>query len=470
MYLSRRQFLQRTAFSGAMLATPAALWAAERQPLWIPPLLDIGRGRPIALDFRSTQTQLLPNKLVDVWGVNGRYLAPTVRVKSGDFVKLSYSNNLSQSLSLNLQGVLASTAQIGGSQRLLAPKENWAPIVSIKQPACSAYYHAATPFNSAYQVYRGLAGLWIIEDEQSKKAKLPNKYGVNDIPLILQDLQLNNQGVQLFHTQQPQFFGSRLFVNGLQSPYLAVERGWVRLRLVNASLSRRYQLRLDNGKPLYVIANGLGLFTQPVEMAEVSLAPSERVEVLVDLNEGDTVSLVDGEKRSWWHGVAQFFADDSSLSDNVVLELRPQGLVSVFSEQPQLPPTEPMPNQAELKVSQTRHFALRPLDYSINQQRFDPKRLDFQAKLGSVERWTITSNAPIAFNVQGAKFIVEARGQTTFAQEDSVWNDIVWLEPNQSVSLLVTFPQTASADQPFTFGVFDLMLRDKGCMGQFAVS
>lgn len=467
MKLSRRQFLQSGLIGGAMAATPAALWASERRPLLIPPLMDVGRGRPVALDFRAAQTQLLTHKLVDVWGVNGRYLAPTVRVKSGDFVKLNYSNNLPQPLSVNLQGVLADTAQSGGSLRQLAPKASWAPIVSIKQPACTAYYHAASLFNSAYQVYRGIAGMWIIEDEQSKKARLPNKYGVNDIPLILQDLQLNSQGVQLFHTQQAQFLGNRLFVNGQQSPYLNVDRGWIRLRLVNASLSRHYDLRLDNGKPLYCIANGLGLLPKMIETAQIRLAPMERVELLVDLTQGDTVSLIDGEPRNWLDNVTQFFADDNRLMDNVILELRPQGLISVFNEPPQLPS---ITRETDLNVSQTRQFTLRPLDYSINQQRFDPKRVDFQAKLNSVERWTLTSNTPIAFNLQGAQCMVEARGQTKTAQADWAWNDSVWLDANQSVTLLVKFPHSATVEQPFTFGVSDLMLRDKGCMGQFTVA
>ncbi|STY59488.1 Cell division protein FtsP precursor [Mannheimia haemolytica] len=64
--------------------------------------------------------------------------------------------------------------------------------------------------NSAFQVYRGLAGLWMIEDEQSKKATLPNKYGVNDIPLILQDQLLNKDGVQVLDKNTSQFFGKAI--------------------------------------------------------------------------------------------------------------------------------------------------------------------------------------------------------------------------------------------------------------------
>lgn len=60
--------------------------------------------------------------------------------------------------------------------------------------------------------------MWIIEDENSRKTGLPEKYGIN-IPLILQDLEVNSEGVQLFNKNQPHFFGRQLYVNGRVSPY-----------------------------------------------------------------------------------------------------------------------------------------------------------------------------------------------------------------------------------------------------------
>lgn len=466
MKLSRRQFLQRSALATAMLNVPIA-FASERKPLKIPPLIDVGRGRPIRLDLRPAQTQFGAEKLVDVWGVNGQYLAPTVRVKSNNFVKLTYVNNLSQPISMNIQGLLAPTEMIGSVHRTLAPKSSWSPILTINQPACTAWYHANTLFNSAFQTYRGIAGLWLIEDEASKKSNLPNQYGVNDLPLILQDLHIGKTGEQLLDTHQPQFFGKRLFVNGQENAYHNVPRGWVRLRLVNASLSRRYDLRLNNEQPLYLIATGMGFLAEPLAVSSLSLAPSERVEVLVDLNEGQTVSLISGQKRSIFYNVQSLFSDDNELADNVILELRPEGLASVFTEKPSLSPFDL--SDFQLKISQERKFEIRPLDRLINQQRFDPKRLDFTAKLGSVERWYLNTSEPIGFTLQGAKFIIETRNRQKQPHKQLAWQDTVWLEPHQESTLLVRFDQIASAEQPFTFGVSDLMLKDRGAMGQFSV-
>lgn len=465
--ITRRQFLQGSALATALATTPQAVMAADRPPLKIPPLMDIGRGKPVRLDLRPAQTQFDKGKLVDVWGVNGQYLAPTVRVKSGDFVKLTYLNNLPQKVSINIQGLQAPTEMIGSVHRSLEPKSSWSPIVSINQPACTCWYHADTMLNSAFQLYRGLAGLWLIEDEQSKKTNLPNKYGVNDIPLILQDQLLNKNGVQVLDKNSPQFLGKRLFVNGQESPYLNVPRGWVRLRLVNASLSRDYELRLDNEASLHLIATGLGMLAEPVEMKTIRLAPSERVEVLVDLSDGKTTSLISGQKRDIFYKIGHIFSNDDALTDNVILELRPEGMAAVINTKPNLPTFSL--DEFNLKISQERRITIRPSDYLINQKRFDPKRIDFSVAKGSIERWYLHSTQAVGFTLQGAKFIIETLNRTPYPIQQLAWRDSVWLEADQEVTILVRFDHTAPEHLPFTFGVSNFMLRDRGTMGQFTV-
>lgn len=468
MKLSRRQLLQRLGMSSAIALAPKTVLAKNQVKLSIPPLIDVGRGRPVRLDFRPAQTQFEAGKLVDVWGVNGRYLAPTVRVKSGDAVRLTYTNSLPQPLSVNIQGLLAPTEMAGAIQRQLLPNRTWSPILTLNQPACSGWYHANTMLNSAFQTYRGLAGFWLIEDSDSRKAKIPHKYGVDDIPLILQDQLINKAGVQTLDQQALQFFGKRLFVNGQESAYIDVPRGWVRLRVLNASLSRRYELRLDNDQPLWLIATGMGFLAEPVEMMSVSLAPSERVELLVDMNGTENISLISGQKRGFFYPIEQLFADDDSLIENQILELRPQGLPSAFASKAELPPFSLA--DFNLRIHKERKFALRPFDRLINKQRFDPKRIDFSVQKGTVERWYLTTNEAVGFTLQGAKFIVETQNRQKLPHQQLAWRDTVWLEKDQEITLLVRFEHQASEAEPFTFGVSDLMLRDRGCMGQFSVT
>ena len=466
MKISRRQFLQRTALASGLTLSPN-LFASERPPLPIPALIDVGRGRPVRLDFRSTQTQFEQGKSVEMWGANGHYFAPTVRSKAGDFVKLTYLNSLPQPLSINIQGLLAPTEMTGSIHRPLQPNSQWSPILAIQQKAATGWYHASTMLNSASQIMRGITGLWLIEDSESRKSNLPNQYGKNDIPLILQDQLIDKDGKPVFNDQAHHFLGKRLLVNGVSSPYLNVPKGWVRLRIVNASISRHYELRLDNGKPLYVIATGMGFFAEPLEQESVSLAPSERVEILVDMNGEQTASLISGSKRGFFYKVEQLFASDDTLTDNVVVELRPQGLPSAFANTPNLPPFNL--DDFKLTISKERKFQLRPSDRLINQQRFDPNRIDFEATKGSVERWYITTNEAVGFTLQGAKFIFETQNRQKVPHKQLAWRDTLWLEADKEVTLLVHFEHTAPDAQPFSFGVSDHLLRDKGCMGQFSV-
>ena len=78
----RRRLFKTTLISTALLSLPQSLLAASRPPLTIPPLLESRRGKPVLLGMESTQVKL-QNNLVDVWGFNGQYLGPTVKVSKG---------------------------------------------------------------------------------------------------------------------------------------------------------------------------------------------------------------------------------------------------------------------------------------------------------------------------------------------------------------------------------------------------
>ena len=466
--LSRRQLLKTTAISTALAATPQSVLAASREKLTIPPLMEAKRGRPIILNMEETGYKLDGSHSVSVWGFNGNYLGPTIRIKSGSFAKLNYHNNLPQSIALSIQGLQASGELFGGAAKVLKKGESWAPIIPIDQPAATCWYRSATLANSAYQTYRGIVGMWLIEDDQSLKSQLPHKYGVDDIPLILQDMQLNSDGAQLFQQNQGTFLGERLLVNGQEAPYFNVPRGLVRLRILNASLSRTYELRFEDERAFTLIAQDLGFLPQGKTLNVIKVAPSERVELLVDLNDGDNVSLIVGKKRDFIDNIRYFFGSEGELVDNTVLELRPDGLAGAFAQKEQTWQfVTDAPSLLSAKVQQERAFHVDVTNATINRNRFDPRRLDVSAKLGSVERWTLTASAAVGFALRGAKFIVESINGKALEESEIGWKDSVLI--NGKVIILVKFDNTSSNNYPFTFGASDLMLADKGCMGLMLV-
>lgn len=464
---SRRQLLKTTAISTALISVPTPLIAATRSKLVVPPLIEVRRGRPIILTMEETGYKLDGEHQVSVWGFNGNYLGPTIKIKSGSFAKLNYHNNLPQHVSLSIQGLQASGELFGGAARVLKKGESWAPIIPIEQPAATCWYRSATLANSAYQTYRGLLGMWLIEDEQSAKSALPRKYGVDDIPLILQDMAFNSEGLQLFKQNQPHFVGNRLLVNGLESPYLDVPRGWVRLRLLNASLARAYDLRLDNDQDIMVIAKDLSFLPQGKVVKSFILAPGERTEILINLSEGGNVSLISGHKRGIFDKVKQVFSSDGELVENTVLELRPQGDFSAFTQKMDVRFETDAVSMLQEKVERERTFVLDVASGLINQQRFDPRRVDVVAKQGSVERWILTSSLPVGFTLQGAKFIVESDENGVLKEDELAWKDTVWIRGKTQI--LVRFDQFSSNTYPFIFGASNLVLADMGCIGTMVV-
>ncbi|AWX13057.1 cell division protein FtsQ [Mergibacter septicus] len=471
-YYSRRQLLAAS-FATASLSLPIKSMASAMTPLYIPPLLEIGRGKPLYLTLQPTETSFEGGKKVTVWGFNDHYLGPTIRVRWGDFVRINYRNNLPEAVSLNIQGLLADGASPSGMGRELPPKSVWSPVVSITQNPATCWYHADTIGRSAYQTYRGLCGLWLIEERRSSKGAknnpflLPHQYGINDIPLILQDMSLNYAGKQLINLDKNSFYGNKLFVNGCYNSFINVPRGWVRLRLLNGSVSRIYHLRFSDQRQMLKIATGQDFLPKPQTLTELTLAPGERAEVLVNFNQGDKVYLLGGNTESLWEQAKTFFGIGHQPESNRLVEFRPEGVATVFDTVPQAPAPAELPYLA-INVKQIRRFVLDTENALINQRRFDSNRIDISASLNSFERWIITADRAVGFYLQGAKFMVEKQRGKVLDLTQQSWQDTVLIDGETEI--LVRFTHRSTNSYPFLFGVTDLLLADKGCLGMLVVS
>src|SRR5471032_2477777 len=358
MSLSRRSFLQASGLALVAGALPLRAQASGSQPaLPVPPLIESRRGQPLFLTMQSAHWAFLGGNKAPVWGFNGMYLGPTVRVYNGDDVKLIYSNRLSEPVSMTVSGLQVPGTLAGGGARMISPGVDWSPVLPIRQPAATCWYHANTPNRMGPHVYNGLAGTWIVEDEISKNLPLPNHYGVDDFPLIIQDKRLDGFGVPQYDTPASGgFFGDTMLVNGVQSPFVEVSRGWVRLRLLNASNARRYELSMSDGRPFHVVASDLGFLPAPMTVQRLSLAPGERREVLVDMSQGEEVSITAGEAAGVMERLRGLFEPSSILVSTLVLTLKPTGLLPLVTDN--LPMRLLADQILSGSVSRTREFRL----------------------------------------------------------------------------------------------------------------
>lgn len=467
MSLSRRQFIQASGLALCAGSVPLRAEASETQTLLpIPPLLESRRGQPLFLTLSRAHWAFMDNRKASVWGINGMYLGPTVRVYNGDDVKLIYSNRLPEPVAMTISGLQLPGILMGGAPRMMSPNVDWSPILPIRQSAATCWYHASTPNRMARHVYNGLTGLWLVEDEVSMALPLPNHYGVDDFPLIMQDKRFDNLGTPQYDPpSQGGFVGDTLLVNGVQNPYVEVSRGWVRLRLLNASNSRRYMLQLSDGRPLNVIASDQGFLPAPVAVQQLPIAPGERREVLIDMSKGDEVTITAGQAAGIMDRLRGLFEPSSMLISTQVLTLRPTGLLPLVTDN--LPMRLLADQLLDGSARRTRDFRLGDSVAGINGAVWDINRIDVHTQQGTWERWNIHADTPQAFHIQGVQFLIKRVNGAQPMAEDRGWKDTLWIDGD--VELLVYFNQSTSEHFPFLYFSQTLEMADRGTAGQFMV-
>ena len=165
--------------------------------------------------------------------------------------------------------------------------------MDVDQPAATLWYHPHLHGETAAQVYRGAAGMFLVDDPAAAP-DLPDTYGVDDVPLIVQDKSFDGDGEldgsePLFNTVG--FLGDTIVVNGTVNPHLDVTTERVRLRLLNASNARVYDFGFADDRTFQQVASDAGLLERPYETDRVQLSPGERAEIVVDVEPGERAVL-----------------------------------------------------------------------------------------------------------------------------------------------------------------------------------
>ncbi len=128
----------------------------------------------------------------------------------------------------------------------------------------------------------GLAGLVLIEDDESRLLRLPKQWGIDDVPVIVQDKKFSADGQIDYQLDVMSaavgWFGDTLLTNGAIYPQHAAPKGWLRLRLLNGCNARSLNFATSDKRPLYVVASDGGLLPEPVKVSELPMLMGERFE------------------------------------------------------------------------------------------------------------------------------------------------------------------------------------------------
>jgi FtsP/CotA-like multicopper oxidase with cupredoxin domain len=356
----------------------------------------------------------------------------------------------------------------GGPHQPIRPGETWRPGWTVDQPAATLWYHPHPHGETEEHVYRGLAGMFIVDDDASADAALPGEYGVDDVPVILQDKSFDEDGqLMLAHDGgEPGMLGEVVLVNGTAGPFFEATTELLRLRLLNGSTARSYQLGIPD-RELTLIATDGGFLDAPLPVERVRLAPGERAEVLVRLAPGERVALRSAEVDLG--GVAAPFAMGGGDAFDV-LELRAAGVLAP-SPEPAWPVSEHAADDAlhEREASTERVFELD--ERRINGELMDMSRVDEVVTVGDTEIWRVRSIVPMphSLHVHDVQFRILTIDGEPPPPELAGPKDTVYLEPRREYRLLMRFEDYADPDVPYMFHCHMLLHEDEGMMGQFLV-
>jgi FtsP/CotA-like multicopper oxidase with cupredoxin domain len=159
--------------------------------------------------------------------------------------------------------------------------------------------------------YRGLQGCYLVFDElDSGNERDPNPAALRlpsgpfDIMLVVQDRRFAADGSLVF--DQFDFdgvLGDKFVVNGKIQPFHRVKRRKYRIRVLDGSNARHYQLFLTDSSggtfPMTQIGRDSSLLAFPVPIESILIAPSNRIEVVIDFGDPrfDNVSALFLENR-----------------------------------------------------------------------------------------------------------------------------------------------------------------------------
>jgi spore coat protein A len=398
----------------------------------IPPILKAWWKHPSYTYYEVNMTQFkqsLHRELKDttVWGYEGSYPGPTIEVESGEKVFIKWINNLPDQHLLpvdytvhgahrdvpdvrtvvHVHGASVESESDGYPEAWFTKGFKQVGPYFRKQiyrydnynRAVTLWYHDHALGITRLNVYAGLAGFYLIRDHRERSLNLPS--GKYEVPLMIQDKTFNQDGSLNYPKQPdkpvpgletsiiPEFIGDTILVNGKVWPYLKVEPRKYRFRLLNASNTRFYRIKLDLGQLMYQIATDGGLMEYPIGIRELMLAPAERADVIIDFSnrEGQNIIMTNDAPAPFPTG------DPTDANTGTVMQFRVTLPLSSVDTSVIPASLMPLPILKEQSASKTRHLTLNDnMDtYGREFMLLDNKQWDApiteNPTLGSTEIW-----------------------------------------------------------------------------------
>ena len=503
MQITRRHFLSTATAAISVPALVGRAFAAEGgRDLPIPDVLDLrGGGGAVALDAMAARTRILEGVDTVTVGYGQGFLGPVIRVNRGETARLNLGNRIKEPVTVHWHGMHIDGAQDGGPHSPIATDGVLKAELDIDQPAATLWYHSHIHQRTAKHVWFGLAGMLLVDDPGAPDPGLPQTYGVDDIPLVVQDRIFDRGGQMLYAPQGPSrmmgYRGNEILVNGAIRPRATVPAGLVRLRILNGSNARIFHFGFEDGRAFHQVGSDGGLLPAPVRREILSLAPAERAEIVVDFGKGTDVRLLSAPDnnmgmmgggmmggRGMMGGGMMRNAAPEPVADGGVFEVMTfavdKGRTAPVAKLPDTLAGAPVPDFGE--PQRRRRFELNMMgggmmgmmrggarSMAINGAPMDMAVINQELKLGETEIWEVSADMMAhPFHVHGTSFQVLTLNGRKVDYAGMGLKDVVLV--SGTAELLVRVNRKADANQPFMFHCHILEHEDMGMMGQFTVA
>jgi len=469
-------------FTGAELRSAVPLPPAFRVPLPLPsvlrPLDTSGGTDRYEITQRATDVEILPGVRTPMWTYNGTFPGPTIESRRGRHVTVAHRNELPVPTVVHLHGGRTRPESDGYPTDLVLPT-GWpdgghdmhgmsgmssmasmhdAKAVTTRltreytypteQRPTMLWYHDHRMDFTAPAIWRGLAGLHLVRDDAEEALGLPS--GRRELPLMIADRAFDADGGLAYPALDPTLrgqpgvrerymagvLGDVILVNGAPWPVHEVDAARYRLRILNGSNARHYELEAvaDDGRRLDLVQVGAdqGLLAAPVTHRRLPLAPAERYDVVVDFADvpvGGRVRLLNRLGSGRTREVMAFRVARRATDDSRV---------------PRVLSTD-LPRWRRSEAARVREFAFRAgrMDggrgWLIGGLPFDPARADVTTRLGDVEVWRLIADVHHPVHLHLVGFRILSRGGRPPLPHDAGLKDTVSLRPGESAEIITRF-------------------------------
>jgi FtsP/CotA-like multicopper oxidase with cupredoxin domain len=460
----------------------------RRNPLALPPSSP-GADTTLTAELASVDLGI---GRTEAWTLNGSVPGPTLLLRRGDVADILLENRLPEPTILHWHGLDVPEAADGHPRLAIDPGARYRYRFTVRERAGLYWYHPHTHMRTAPQTYQGMAGLIVVRDEEEDALGLPS--GDREIPLVLQDKRLAG-GVSLEYaaTMGPDmmlgYLGDTPCANGVAHPTVEVSRAVHRLRILNASNARIFDLGLSNGAPLTLVGSDGGLLERPVRLDRVMLGTGERADVLVDFSgfrPGERVLLRSFEftipgmmmgmgGRGMGRGMGGMMGRMAGITpQGAAMDLLEFVVSDTPAERPEsLPERLSIIDRLEVDRDAPRRtfrFESMMMQHTINRRSFDMERVDLRVPRGRTEVWRLenASEFPHPVHVHVGQFRVLSRtgGRGRIMPWEAGLKDTVLVFPGEQVEVAVRFEHETGL---FLLHCHNLEHEDMGMMLNFQV-